>query len=99
VSLDSWEYPIEIVVLQQKYKLGGHPIILGTPWSATINALISSILGNMIISRGSERKKVTLYPPARSIIELEQMSWLEETNSKEETFHYFFNINQAINFI
>jgi hypothetical protein len=52
----------------------------------------------MIISRGSESKQVTLYPPARSITELEQMSWLEETDSEEETIHSFCSINQAINF-
>jgi hypothetical protein len=52
----------------------------------------------MIISRGSENKQVTLYPPASSIIELEQMSWIEETNSQEETVHSFCSIDQAINF-
>jgi len=52
----------------------------------------------MIISRGIEIKQVTLYPPARSITELEQMSWLEEIDSREETIHYFCSINQAINF-
>jgi len=52
----------------------------------------------MIISRGSENKQVTLYPPASSIIELEQMSWIEETNSQEETVHSFCSIDQSINF-
>jgi hypothetical protein len=52
----------------------------------------------MIISRGSENKQVTLYPPASSIIELEQMSWIEETNSQEEIVHSFCSIDQAINF-
>jgi hypothetical protein len=41
---------------------------------------------------------VTLYPPARSINELEQMSWFEETDSEEEIVHSFCNIAQAINF-
>jgi hypothetical protein len=52
----------------------------------------------MIISRGSENKKVTLDPIARSITKLEQMPWFEESNSKEETIHYFCSINQDINF-
>jgi hypothetical protein len=41
VSLDSWEYHVDFVVLQPKSNLGGHPLILGRPWLATIDALIS----------------------------------------------------------
>eukprot|EP00253_Pinus_taeda_P019887 PITA_19887 len=35
VSLDSWEYPVDFLVLQPKSNLGGHPITLGRPWLAT----------------------------------------------------------------
>jgi hypothetical protein len=28
VSLDSWEYPVDFVVLQPKSNLGGHPLYL-----------------------------------------------------------------------
>ena len=31
VSLDSWEYPVDFMVLQPKSNLGGHPLILGRP--------------------------------------------------------------------
>ena len=31
VSLDSWEYPVDFIVLQPKSNLGGHPLILGRP--------------------------------------------------------------------
>lgn len=98
VSLNSWEYHVDFIVIQPKYNLGGHTLILGRPWLAIVDSLISYRSGNMIISRGSENKKVTLYPPARSITELEQMSWLEETNSKEETFHSFCSITTTIYF-
>ena len=50
VSLDSWEYPVDFLVLQPKSNLGGHPIILGRPWLATADAFIGCRLGNMIIS-------------------------------------------------
>eukprot|EP00253_Pinus_taeda_P033242 PITA_33242 len=49
VSLDSWEYPVEFLVLQPKSNLGGHPIILGRPWLATVDAFIGCISCNMII--------------------------------------------------
>eukprot|EP00253_Pinus_taeda_P011392 PITA_11392 len=66
VSLDSWEYPVDFLVLQAKSNLGGHPIILGRPWLATVDAFIGCRSGNMIISRGTERKQLTLYPSAQS---------------------------------
>jgi len=31
VSIDSWEYPIDFLVLQPKAKLTGYPLILGRP--------------------------------------------------------------------
>eukprot|EP00253_Pinus_taeda_P017200 PITA_17200 len=40
VSLDSWEYPVDFLVLQPKSNLGGNPIILGRPWLATVDAFI-----------------------------------------------------------
>jgi hypothetical protein len=39
VSLDSWEYPVDFLVLQPKSNLGGHPIILGRPWLATTDVV------------------------------------------------------------
>ena len=38
VSVDSWEYPEDFVVLQPKSQLGGHPLILGRPWLAIADA-------------------------------------------------------------
>jgi hypothetical protein len=40
IYLDSWEYPVEFLFLQPNSNLGGHPLILGRPWLATIDALI-----------------------------------------------------------
>ena len=41
ISVDSWEYPAEFLVLQPKSQLGGHPLILGRPLLATGDACIS----------------------------------------------------------
>ena len=39
VSIDSWEYPADFLVLQPKAKLTGYPLILGKPWLATSRCL------------------------------------------------------------
>ena len=47
ISVDSWEYPADFLVLQPKLQLGGHPLILGRPWLATADACISCRSGSM----------------------------------------------------
>lgn len=47
ISIDSWEYPADFMVLWTKSKLGGHPFLLGRPWLATSNAYIGCRSGNM----------------------------------------------------
>lgn len=79
--MDSWEYPVDFLILQPKTNLGGHPLILGKPWLATADAFIGCRLGSMIISHGDERKHIALYSPA-------QISSLEsvlETQEKQQT--------------
>jgi len=56
ISVESWNYQADFVVLQTKTKLGGHPLILGRPWLATANAFISYRSGSMTISNGQETK-------------------------------------------
>jgi hypothetical protein len=38
VTLASWEYPIDFIVIQSKDPTKGHLVILGKPWLATTNA-------------------------------------------------------------
>ena len=38
ISLDSWECPVDFLILQPKTNLGGYPLIFGRPWLATIDA-------------------------------------------------------------
>jgi hypothetical protein len=82
VSLDSWEYLVDFLVLQPKSNLGGHPLILGIPWLATTDAFIGCRTGNMIISHGTERKQITLYPPAQKPSVIDQLPWLDETKQQ-----------------
>jgi hypothetical protein len=62
ISVESWNYPADFVVLQTKAKLGGHPLILGRPWLATADAFISCRSGSMTISNGCETKQLTSVP-------------------------------------
>ena len=40
ISVDSWHYPIDFLVLHTQSSVGGHPLILGRPWLATADAYI-----------------------------------------------------------
>lgn len=71
VSLDSWEYPIDFMILTPKNNLGGKPFMLGRPRLATTDVFISCRSGDMFISDGRSTKKLTLYPPPETTIGVE----------------------------
>lgn len=75
VSLDSWEYRVDFLVLQPKSNLGGHPLILDRPWLARTDAFIGCRSRSMIISHGNEMKHITLYSHAQC---LSLLSWPHE---------------------
>jgi hypothetical protein len=64
ISVDSWHYPIDFLVLHTQSSVGGHPLILGRPWLATADAYIGCRSGHMVISNGHNTKNLVLYPPA-----------------------------------
>lgn len=64
ILVDSWPYPIDFLVLHTQSSVGGHPLILGRPWLATMDAYIGCPSGNMIIYNGHNTKNLVLYPPA-----------------------------------
>ena len=71
MSLWPWEYLVDFMILTPKNNLGGHPLILGIPWLATVDAFISCRYGDMYIYDGSSIKKCMLYPPVKIIIEVD----------------------------
>eukprot|EP00253_Pinus_taeda_P007628 PITA_07628 len=83
VSVDSWEYPTDFLVLQPKEKLTGYPLILGRPWLATADAYISCRAGNMTIKNGPMSKQLVLYPPAQPLLEHDLPLSLEEGDEDE----------------
>lgn len=43
--------------------VGSHPLILGRPWLATVDAYIGCRSRHMVISNGHNAKNLVLYPP------------------------------------
>ena len=60
VSVDSWVYSADFVVLQPKSQLVGHPLIFRRPWLDTMDAFISCGSGSISISNGVSIKKYDL---------------------------------------
>lgn len=47
VSIYSWEYHMNFIVIYLENPVGGHPLILGCPWLATTNSYIGCHFGDM----------------------------------------------------
>ena len=78
VTIDSWEYPTDFLVLRPKTNFNGYPLILGRPWLATTYAYISCWAENMTIKNVHFSKQLMLYPPAQPSIDHDIPIWLEE---------------------
>ena len=83
VSIDSWEYPVDFLVIHPKDKLTRYPLILGRPWLATTDAYVSCRARNMTIKNGHMSKQLVLYPPTQSSLEHYLPLWLEEKEEYE----------------
>lgn len=40
VSIDSWEYPADFLIINPRNQLDGHPLILSRPWLAIVDTYI-----------------------------------------------------------
>jgi hypothetical protein len=81
-TLASWEYPVDFLVIYSKSSSKpGHPVVLGRPWLATVDAFISFQSGEMTISNGTHRQKLVLFPPAQLAQEIPV--WLKTPMEKK----------------
>ena len=62
VSVASWEYPVDFMIVESKDPSTGHPIIFGRPWLATANDFIGCRDGEMTISNEFSTQRLILYP-------------------------------------
>ena len=70
VSVDSWEYLVDFLVINPKNRMEGHPLILGRPWLATTDAYIGCRASNMTITRGDSIQNIIIYPPSKPSLPL-----------------------------
>ena len=63
VSIDSWEYLTDFLVMQPKTKFNGYPLILGRSWLAIVDAYTSCRARNMTIKNRLLSKQLVLFPP------------------------------------
>lgn len=75
VTLDSWEYLADFMILSPKATLGGYPVILGIPWLATTDSYIACWSGDMTISYGNTTKTLALYSPTQPQLDQQQVIW------------------------
>jgi hypothetical protein len=78
ISIDSWEYPTDFLVLQIKSQSNGYPLIFGRSWLTTTDAYIGCRVGNIAITDVLSQKKIVLYPPAQPSITKKMPMWVEE---------------------
>jgi len=83
VSIDSWEYPTNFLVLQPITKFNGYHLILGRPWLAIVDVYISCRVGNMTIKNGHFSKQLVLFSPDQPSIEHDLPIWLEDEEEDE----------------
>jgi len=77
ITVASWNYLADFLILQTKSNLGGHPLILGRPWLATADAYIRCRSGSMVISDGQATKHLNLYPPSKPYMGSNSTWWDE----------------------
>ena len=73
VLLNSWECPVDFVVISPKDNMGVYPIILRRPWLATTYSYIACMSGKMTISNGIHTKNLTLYSPTQPLLQDDQV--------------------------
>jgi hypothetical protein len=94
VTLVSWEYPVDFLVIYSKSSSKpGHSVVIGHPWLATTNAFISCWYGEMTISNGTHSQKLVLFPPAQLTQEIP--IWLENPYGEEDCIRSMLTLEQV----
>ena len=89
---------MDLFVLQPRSTSEGHLVIMWRPWLATVYAFTGCIYRNMFLSWGDSIKQVTLYPPTKSVIKLQEILWYDDESSDREITQPLFTIDQVMSF-
>lgn len=76
ITIASWRYPTDFLILQSKSNLREHPLILGRPWLAIADAFIGCKFGSMVVSDGQATKHINIYPAKPNVVLYN--SWWDE---------------------
>lgn len=105
ISVESWQYHIDLLVLHTQSPASGHPLILGRPWLTTVDDYVRCRSRNMMISNGEVTKSFILYPLAepsssnKQIFTLIQKSLpTKEPESEDEKIRPILTIDEALCF-
>ena len=96
ITLASWEYHVEFLVIHLKSSKPEHPVVLGRPWLATVDAFIGRQYGEMTISNETHNQKLTLFPPFQPTTKIPL--WLENPYGEEECAQPLLKIEQIRGF-
>jgi hypothetical protein len=90
----AWEYPVDFLVIYSKSSSKpGHPMVLGHPWLATVDAFISCRSGEMTIPNGTHSQKFILFSPAQPTQEIP--IWLENPYREEYCIRPLLTLEQV----
>jgi len=70
ITLASWEYLVDFLVIHPKSFKPRHPVVLAQPWLATVDAFISCLSKEMTISNDIQSQKIIIFLPAQPAIEV-----------------------------
>lgn len=97
VSVDSYEYLVDFLVINPRNQLDGHPLILGRSWLATADAYIRCQIGNMTIEKGTIVKNLILYPPAKPSLSIDNYQ-TSPPKYQEENLHPRLTLDETLTF-
>jgi hypothetical protein len=66
VTLASWEYPVDFLVIHPKSSKPGNPVVFSQPWLATSDAFITCQSREMTYSNGTQSQIIILFPLAQA---------------------------------
>jgi hypothetical protein len=92
ITLASWEYPVDFLVIHSKSSKPRHPVVLGRPCLATIDSFISCRSKEMTIYNGTHSQKLVLFPP--SLPATKFPVWLENPNGEENCAQFLLTLKQ-----
>jgi hypothetical protein len=94
VTLASWEYPVDFLVIYSMISSKpGHPVLLGDPWQATVDSFINFRSGEMTISNGTHSQNLVVFPPSQPTQEIP--IWLGNPYGEEDCIKTLLTLEQV----